>query len=974
MKRNLLTALATVLIVLRVTMVQAATVVWNGVDPVWEQPDTNSWSATYNSGDTVQFAGAGAGTITVDSGGVTPAQMIFTGTAVNYTFEGGTIGGAANKLTAFNNGTITLGNTNTYGGITAVYNNTKVVFRGNESVPSGTLFQMLSDGEHRFNSQMISFLMDDAGTVNLGNEVEMTGAGSYEYGTAVYTINVDNNGGATTGSTIALGKMDFTNTGGNQNTARLLRSTGGNGYRLQFGDVDLNWFFNGTMDGKYTGPQGFYSDTAPITIAGTVKQINGTTAATDAANGVFLGGTGTTTTNYVTGTIKDADDYVNASNPYAKPLFVRLGGSASENVPVSDAVWVLSSSNSYSGGTEVRNGTLIADAANALGYGDVTIALTTGKLILNAADATGASAIMRLPSASTPYLTLNADNSVARLQVAGTEYAPGEYTSSESFLAGSGTLTVGALPLYWDTNGSTGGAGGATPNGTWDGTTANWNSVADGTGATTTWGAGSAALFAAGSDATGSYTVTVDGTRDIASLWFEEGDVTLSGGTLRMLGSTPMSIAAGSTITVDSVISDDGNALLLDKFGAGSLELGAANTLSGTLNFGGGGTLTLSHSNAVTACSDVLVGGDLVAAVDADISKLNITGDGATASGGALDVTDTLAVSGANGTVSNDLNFATGAVLYGASNASVADTLTIVGAISGSPDVPIAKSNYGLTDPRCKRVRFEPSGNTTQTLGQIQFTMGGGSQHHILELAGDSEGNTIESVVAPNFSYGQHIHMKGPGKWTINGNITDNTYPIWVQVEGGTLTVNGSHPYPGPYSVENGRLAGDFTYGPAGGDSTGSVTVKGGGILSPGDGGIGKMTFEWAATTANVALNMQDNSIYEYDVSATTNDVIHMGGENYSTYTETLNLDNFILKIQDAGGGMPSASDKLTVFTYDAWVTVDMSGFGNTAANFDTSAVSGWDASGASLVDNTTGMIYLTGLVSSPPGTLILLR
>ena len=52
---------------------------------------------------------------------------------------------------------------------------------------------------------------------------------------------------------------------------------------------------------------------------------------------------------------------------------------------------------------------------------------------------------------------------------------------------------LGTPTLYWDINGRDGGAGGATPSGTWDGSTTNWNNAADGTGNALPWTTGAAA-------------------------------------------------------------------------------------------------------------------------------------------------------------------------------------------------------------------------------------------------------------------------------------------------------------------------------------------------------------------------------------------------------------------------------------------------------------------------------------------------
>src|SRR5688572_16452580 len=81
---------------------------------------------------------------------------------------------------------------------------------------------------------------------------------------------------------------------------------------------------------------------------------------------------------------------------------------------------------------------------------------------------------------------------------------------NNSSLATVFQYTVGSITdLYWDSNGSTAGAG-ATPTGTW-GTDNFWSSVFDGTAATGPWIADLDAVFSAGLDASGPFAVTVSG-------------------------------------------------------------------------------------------------------------------------------------------------------------------------------------------------------------------------------------------------------------------------------------------------------------------------------------------------------------------------------------------------------------------------------------------------------------------------------
>src|SRR5881227_2278189 len=104
-------------------------------------------------------------------------------------------------------------------------------------------------------------------------------------------------------------------------------------------------------------------------------------------------------------------------------------------------------------------------------------------------------------------------------------------------LAAAMPATAPATTKYWDINGATAGAGGATPAGTWDTTTTNWSTDPNGALAATTWAANDSARFSAGAYATGSYTVTVSGNQSVTQLGVEEGNITFTGGTLTFTGN-----------------------------------------------------------------------------------------------------------------------------------------------------------------------------------------------------------------------------------------------------------------------------------------------------------------------------------------------------------------------------------------------------------------------------------------------------
>src|SRR5438132_13870696 len=104
-------------------------------------------------------------------------------------------------------------------------------------------------------------------------------------------------------------------------------------------------------------------------------------------------------------------------------------------------------------------------------------------------------------------------------------------------MAGAGVCPLArAANQFWDTNGATAGAGGPMPTtGTW-GSSNFWSSSNAGTAAPGAWVTGNTAAFSAGTDATGSYAVSVSGTQTAAGIFHEDGTLTLSGGAINLTG------------------------------------------------------------------------------------------------------------------------------------------------------------------------------------------------------------------------------------------------------------------------------------------------------------------------------------------------------------------------------------------------------------------------------------------------------
>ena len=609
------------------------------------------------------------------------------------------------------------------------------------------------------------------------------------------------------------------------------------------------------------------------------------------------------------------------------------------------STWTLSGTNTYSGGTTLSAGTLNANAASALGAGNVTV--SAGTLVIGAADAMADAAALRLPSAAAKNLTMNFNDTVGSLFLGGVPQPNNTYTSSGLGIAwmnpGSGILTVGsaaAQPRYWDLDGETPGAGSTAGDatGTWN-ATAKWNSLADGSGPAAPWSAGAVPTFAAGTDASGTYAVTVEGTQEIGGLTFEEGNVTLSPGTtgdgLRMTADSLAYVNTGLTATIATPISQDATARALTKIGAGTLVLSGANAYAGTTTVSAG-TLRLSHADAIGGTSGNLIvqGGGVVADTTVNLSSLTFTG-------------------------ANNTNVSGGTLAFG-TGGSINQTVinqqhTITSAITGSPTVNIAfngNKSYPGGVAVYQGLTFAPtSGTVTLGIANVPPLNAGGDKAG-LWLGGTTTGNSVQAV---RWSPGADNHYgslwkKDSGTWTV-GNVDIGACVI----DGGTLVVNGTLKvyYSGFFLQSGGTLAGTGTINPA-------LSVPTGAAIAPGDpavaGGVGTLK-------ASTNVTMNNGAKYEWQIGAGATDILNITSGK-------LDLDNFVLKIFDAGGSVTSGA-QLPVFTYAATgVTIDMAGFGNTGANFDTTALgSGWTIGTLALTNDAVNrIIYLTGLSTTVLG------
>ncbi|WP_170207569.1 autotransporter-associated beta strand repeat-containing protein [Luteibacter pinisoli] len=290
--------------------------------------------------------------------------------------------------------------------------------------------------------------------------------------------------------------------------------------------------------------------------------------------------------------------------------------------------------------------------------------------------------------------------------------------------------TASAVDRYWDVNGGSSGSGGT---GTWDTSTALFNSASDGVaGPFVKWN--NAALDNAVFAGTAG-TVTLSGGITAQTLTFSTGNYELDGGTLTLGGATPTINATGAT-TINSVIA--GNAGLT-KTGGGALTLGGVNTFSGGINVQAAGLIVNGDaalgaaSNGITLASGTSLTSTATLLASTRTVTTTGTGDvtlrGAVGSARYTGTAGVLAVSGVN--MSNAASDYTGrTVFFGGGGGYGFTSIANLGVASalGAPTDPttgtiIVQAGGGLSGT----VSYSGAGNSSNRDWQFQNTSSGGT-------------------------------------------------------------------------------------------------------------------------------------------------------------------------------------------------------------------------------------------------------
>ncbi|EBJ2285852.1 AIDA autotransporter-like protein ShdA, partial [Salmonella enterica] len=842
-----------------------------------------------------------------------------------------------------------------------------------------------------------SLIKQGAGTLILNAENTYTGGTTISGGTLVAT-NVDalgsgavtddatlelNTGGtfdnaiSGSGQVVKSGDDVLTLSGANSYSGGTLISDGtlvaSNVEALGTGDVTddatLELNTGGTFDNAISGSgQVVKSGDETLTLSGTNTYSGGT---------LISGGTLVTSNVEALGTGDVTDDAV---------LELNTGGdfdnaiSGSGQVEKSgDDVLTLSGANSYSGGTLISDGTLVASNVEALGTGDVTdnatLEMNTGGDFINNIGGTG-----RVEKSGDETLTLSGSNTYT----GGTLISGGTLVATNVEALGTGDVTDNAV-LELNTGGdfinNIGGTGRVEKSGDDTLTLSGSNSYTGGTLISSgTLVASNVEALDTG-DITDNATLALNAVGDFNNAISGSGLVEKSGdGTLTLSGSN--TYRGGTTISGGTLV-----ATSVEALGTGSvtdnatLELNTGgdfdNAISGSGQVvkSGDKTLTLSGINSYTG-GTTISGGTLIASnvealgtgdvTDDAVLALNTGGDFANNIGGTGSVVksgdETLTLSGSN-TYTGGTLISSGTLVANDVNAlgtgDVTDNATLMLNTGGD-----FINNIGGTG------RVEKSGDDTLTLSGSNSYTGG-----TLISSGTLVANNVEAL--------------GTGDVTDNATLELNTSGTFDNVISGsglvvksgadTLTLSGANSYTGGTTISGGTLVASNVEALGSGDIDNYASLQ---LNASGQFVTANLTTHDNATTAIGAgsalrantLTQEANSTLAVHLTDSnsgaivTADRANLGGTlditGIGNVTKSWTRDAYSYTLIDTDSAIDSDFAQFTVAGIDAkqvdFLTVDGRVNADDDTRYDVTASLSWYADSDNAATNAHGTFTLS--------------
>jgi autotransporter-associated beta strand protein len=887
--------------------------------------------AAASTNRTLHLASAGAGGATIDASGT--GALIFTGavtnaattgtktltlngTATGNDFQGvisdGGLGGVV-AVTKGDTGTWLLSGLNTFTGAVSINRASLTI---NTIADSGMASALGAGTTLNLGSAAQTGTLIYTGTGASTNRAIVLASTSTGGGT------ITNNGSgallftgsfSNTGTAAKTFTLNGTNTGANEFQGALVDSSGG---VLSFVKTGLGaWTLSGTS--SFTGALSVNQGTLTVTSLGAA----GVSSAAGAGSAINLGsGTNVAGTLTYTGGAVTTDRAINLaattngaatinssgsgaliftgviSNAGTGTKTLTLGGSYTGSNGVQSVIadgsgtlavtkadagtWILSGTNTFSGGTTLNAGTLVVNSTSAIGTGTLTI--TGGTLDTLSA------------------LTLTTNNAIAlngSLVFGGTNnlnLGTGVVTilnSRDITLNGSSTLSMGELQLNSIANNRTltvnqgTGSGAAMELGGFqlnvNADTAARNRIITGTGNVTITGA-----VANGNAFDNGLVYSGSGTLTLAAASSYTGITTVNAGTLKLTGSG--SIATSSTLAINAGTFDiGGTATTL----GGALTLGNSTTIvagqtaslisstsSGSLTLGGNvtynaGSAGFENGQAIISANLLLNADRSIVVNDSPNAAADVLVNGVISGGFGLAKGNggTLRLSGPN-TFTGQAQLNNGVTeIYSLGNIGVAGALGTAdkdatsGVIRfGSTTNTGALSYLGTGDSTNRRVQVGSGTGATATggatilsngSGALVFTAAtlnsavtvgaaGGSTARLLTLGGtNTSANTIQGAIINNTGAGTSgtnavaLVKQDAGVWILAGA---STYSGGTTVSGGTLVMNnvtGSATGTGSLTIANGgRLGGNGNAGSL--TSSAALTQQAGGVIFAGQNGV----------------------------------------------------------------------------------------------------------------------------------------
>ncbi|WP_411020856.1 autotransporter-associated beta strand repeat-containing protein [Salmonella sp. ZJJH19_0138] len=740
--------------------------------------------------------------------------------------------------------TLTLSGTNTYSGGTLISGGTLVASNvealGTGDVTDNATLEMNTGGDFINN-------IGGTGRVEKSGDDALTLSGSNTY-TGGTTIN---DGTLIATSVDALGSGDVTN------NAVLELNTGGD--------------FDNAISGS---GQVVKSGDETLTLSGTNSYTDGTliSGGTLVATNLEALGTGDVTNNAVL-ELNTGGDFIN-----------NIGGTGRVEKS-GDETLTLSGSNTYTGGTLISGGTLVATNVEALGTGDVTdnavLELNTGGDFINNIGGTG-----RVEKSGDDTLTLSGSNSYT----GGTLISGGTLVATNVDALGSGDVTNNAV-LELNTGG------------TFD------NAIS-----------GSGQVVKSGDE-----TLTLSGSNTYT------GGTLISGGTL--VASNVEALGTGDVTdnatlemnTGGDFINNIGGTGRVDKSGDETLTLSGSNTYTG-------GT-TINDGTLIATSVDALGSGDVT---DNAVLELNTGGDFDNAISGSGQVVksgdETLTLSGTN-------SYTDGTLISGGT--LVATNLEALGTGDVTNNATLELNTGGdFINNIGGTGRVEKSGDETLTLSGSNTYTGG-------------------TLISGGTLVATNVEALGTGDVTDNAVLELNTGGDFINNIGGTgrveksgddtLTLSGSNSYTGGTLISGGTLVATNVDALGSGDVTDNATLE----LNTGG------TFDNAISGSGQVVKSGDETLTLSGANSYTGGTLISGGTLVATSVEALGsgdvTDNAVLEL-NTGGTFDNAISGSGQVVKSGDKTLTLSGAnsytGGTTISGGTLVASNVEALGSGDIDN----------------------